>query len=43
MTLQQDYLAKTLPILNEIVAQNPNYKQFVGSTIYSFVQVLAGS
>ena len=43
MTLQQDYLAKTLPVLNAIVAQNPNYKQNVGQTIFSFVQVLAGS
>ena len=41
--LEQDYLAKTLPVLNVIVAHNPNYLQIVGDTIFSFVQGLAGS
>ena len=30
LDVEEDYLAKTLPVLNAIVAQNPNYKQNVG-------------
>jgi len=41
--IHQDYLSKTMPILNAIVEQNPNYKQQVGSVIYNFVQGLAGN
>ena len=28
--IHADYLTKTMPILNAIVEQNPNYKQHVG-------------
>jgi hypothetical protein len=41
--IHADYLTKTMPILNAIVEQNPNYKQHVGSIIYTFVQGLAGN
>ena len=41
--IHTDYLTKTMPILNAVVEQNPNYKQHVGSIIYTFVQGLAGN
>lgn len=41
--IHADYLTKTMPILQAIVEQNPNYKQHVGSIIYTFVQGLAGN
>lgn len=35
--IHTEYLTKTMPILNAVVEQNPNYKQHVGSIIYTFV------
>ena len=38
----QSYLAKTMPILPAILAENPSYQQHVGSCIFPFVQQVCG-
>ncbi len=38
-----EYLSKTIPIIQAVVEANPNYKQLVGSRIYTFVVGLAGA
>lgn len=37
-----EYVAKTMPIINAIVPNNPAYQQIVGSNIFSFVQQMVG-
>ena len=37
------YLARTMPIVPAIIAENPNYQQHVGSCIFPFVQPVCGS
>ena len=37
------YLAKTMPIVPAIIAENPNYQQHLGSCIFPFVQPVCGA
>ena len=41
-TIQEKYLATTLPILPGITAENPYYRNQVGTAIYEFVVALKG-
>jgi hypothetical protein len=41
-SISGQYLSKTMPILNAIVAENPMYQQHVGSCIFSYVQEICG-
>ena len=42
MTIEQRYLMACHTILNAVVAENPNYKDQVGTVLYEFVNQLVG-